>query len=285
MCVSNSNSILINSSLRKSQRGVALVLVLFLSAIMILLATNVLKQSQSQLSQSQLVKDKVSAFASGYSTKSEIIFELLTQEPKALVKERNWDFSGAVMDFGNTKVQIQDLNGLLNIYNFVSHKTLANVFSQCGVDGNKAVGVAQKVLADHNKNMSLPIDKYQRLFTLLNDVPLSVKSCIDRNITRFSGAIFNPSTAQREYLIAKLGNVRAQKVLTAKENSREALQQAIADISPDDPESNQRSIIGPYFRVTLRAHKDDSNWSEMFEIKIANRIVKKPLTYLGYSPL
>ena len=274
-----------NIKLKNRQRGVALVLVLFLSAIMILLATNILKQSQSQLVQTQLVKNKVLAYSQLYSAKSNIIFDLLTNSALSLEKGHSWNFSGKKMSFGTTQVRIQDLNGLLNIYSFVSYKVLASVFSQCGVDNNIAMSVAKKVLQTHDKHIKLPVDKYQRLFTLLRNTPVKVKDCINGNITRFAGAIFNPATAKREYLIAKLGNNNAQKILTAKAIDNENLYQTISDIIPDDPESNQRSVIGPYFRVTLRVDNQDSSWAEVFEIKITNRIVKKPLTYLGYSPL
>ncbi|RHW74872.1 hypothetical protein [Colwellia sp. RSH04] len=268
----------------KKQRGVALVLVLFLTAIMIILAINILKQAQSQVKQSELMKDKMLAYSDVYSAKSTIVFELLTRTPQQLSKEKGWDFAGENIQIANSEVKIQDLNGLLNIYGFISHKVFASVLSQCGIRASKATKVSKQVLSKHSGDENLPIDKYQRLFYLLGTVNTDVKQCIDNNITRFSGAIFNPATATKEYLVAKLGVIRAIKVLNARSISNQELSNVVNDISPDDAESNQRNTIGPYFRVTLTSRRQDSIWSEMIEIKFSHHIIKKPLIFLGYSP-
>ncbi|MGB1197718.1 MAG: hypothetical protein ACPG46_01645 [Thalassotalea sp.] len=243
------------------------------------------KQSLSQVSQSKLIKDKVAAYTDVYSTKSFIIFELLTKSPRQLERESGWDFSGKEFILADTRVKIQDLNGLLNIYNFFSHKVFSSVLNQCGIEIGKSSIIAKKVMEQHLGTKEYAVDKYQRLFSLAGDIGDETKDCINQNITRFAGAIFNPATAPKEYLTAKLGNNAANRVIQAKANSREELARVVNELTPDDPELNQRNIIGPYFRVTLTSTKQESTWSEMIEVKFTQKIIKQPLTFLGYSPL
>lgn len=110
-------------------KGIALVQILILSAMLSVFALYLSKNAHEQVQMSKWAVDKNEAFLSSYSTEKRLLFSLLTNEKfrvdrlpstneQGFVNEvpLNWNFHGDAFNVNNkSKVEIQDLSGLLNL--------------------------------------------------------------------------------------------------------------------------------------------------------------------------
>jgi len=271
----------------KKQKGVALVLALMLSAMFILLATSIQKEAQSQVYQAQIFQHKVEAFLNVKSSRSMVLFSLLTEHPKSLEESKSWNFYGKEITLtDNATTRVQDLNGLLNLYGIAQRSVLGSILAQCNIEQSRSSYIANVVLNIHNNQSTLPIDRHQRLIHLLNqenELNNSSIQCVNANISRFSGGYFNPFTAHDEYLTAKLGKNAASDIISARESGF-INSEVFSRFSSDDPDSYQKAVVGPYYRVYISSNVEGAVWNETFEVKLEPSSIARPLHNLSYSP-
>ncbi|NTS76914.1 general secretion pathway protein GspK [Catenovulum sp. SM1970] len=103
------------------QKGVALIQVLIITAILSIIALFMTKSAKQQVQIAQWGLDKTEAFLEGYSVENKIIFELLTNNLDSLAQSgistnKDWNLYGKAFKVGQySTVSIQDNAGLLNL--------------------------------------------------------------------------------------------------------------------------------------------------------------------------
>lgn len=264
------------------QSGIAMVMMLFISAILALLTINFIHQSNHQIKIAQRLKNKTQAFTNVQNAKAQILFNLLSK-PTIELEQQGWNFYSKPFEIENTMIQIQDLRGVFGLYGFISQVKFVKLLEQCRVNDKKLSNIANLVLSKHF-DQELPVDKLQRLEHLLGEQSDKTHSCLQRNITRHGVGSFNPSVAPIETLIARMGEDDAQKFILARSQGRESINQLFSEIISDDIEVNSYSTLaGPYFRVIFSSRVADSYWVENIEFKVKLSTPYDPIIFLSYQ--
>ncbi len=265
----------------KKQQGIALVMMLFIAAILALITINFIHESNHQLKIAQRLQDKAQAISQLENAKAEIVYELLTKDTLSL-EQQGWNFYLEPFELEGVEVRIQDLRGLFGLYGFVPRSEFAKLLGICKVQRVNNAAVAQKVLAEHNDE-SLPVDKLQRLYALLGKQSDTVRRCLKNNITRHNVGNFNPSVAPKETLLAKLGNNQATEFLAVRGQGRGSLNDVFNKFNSAESFNGFSTLAGPYFRVILRSKVSQSSWGEDIEFKIKLATPLDPIMFLSYQ--
>jgi len=112
-------------------KGIALVQILLLAALLSVFALSISQRAHQQVKHAQLASDQMSAVIDIQSTRSQLLFELLTKEKFNQAKQSGsgegnesidysgrWNFYGDTFDGtddGRVKIKIQDQAGLIHI--------------------------------------------------------------------------------------------------------------------------------------------------------------------------
>jgi general secretion pathway protein K len=106
------------------QKGIALIQVLLLSAILSMMALHFTLSSRQQVNIANDLQDKIQAEVEMRTLESEVLFSLLTLSRNELKKSErqnnpiavNWNFFGKPFKVGsNATVSFQDVNGMLSV--------------------------------------------------------------------------------------------------------------------------------------------------------------------------
>ncbi|NOH84551.1 general secretion pathway protein GspK [Vibrio sp. 03-59-1] len=133
-----------------SSKGIALLQVLLISAIITVLALYLTLTAQQQISVAQLAADKATAELHLRSTESEVLFNLLTREESTdnqeLALPDGYNFYNTPFKVGKyAKVSLQDVSGLIDIH-YPDETLLSNTIKNLGFDGNQAAIVVDSLL-------------------------------------------------------------------------------------------------------------------------------------------
>ncbi|MDI4652081.1 MULTISPECIES: hypothetical protein [Pseudoalteromonas] len=265
-----------------NQKGIAMVMMLFVSAIMAIITLNFIKQSSHQLKIAQRLQDKTKAFNNVQNAKAEVFFKLLTRPIRELENE-GWKFYNESFFIENSDVKIQDLRGLFSLYGFIAPSTMENLLRLCGVKQVDVSTVASKVLLKHDGKSIMPIDRLQRLEMFTEKENHKTKICLNKNITRHNVGNFNPSLAPKESLVARMGEITAEEFLKVRGAGVDALNTVFEKYLLDDSLNSYSVIAGPYFRVILRSQVGESVWTEQIEFKIKLSTPHEPIMFLSHQ--
>ena len=266
----------------RNQSGIALVMMLFVTAILALITINFIQQSNHQIKVAQRIQGKTIAISQIENAKAEIFYNLLTARTLKLERE-GWNFYNEEFKLGNTQVKIQDLRGLFGLYGFVPESQFVKLLQNCKVENVDLSSVAKSVLSKHN-GQSFPIDKLQRLNYLIGQQSLETTACLKNNITRHNIGNFNPSLAPKEALSAKLDDeLMVNEFLEVRGKGRDNLNAVFDKYLDEDSLDSFSTLAGPYFRVILRAQVSESSWSEELEFKTSLSTPQNPIMNLSYQ--
>lgn len=211
---------------RNKVLGVALIQVLLITTLLALMAIHFSSTAKFQIQQALTLQDKVQAEVDLRTLKSEVLYTLLTQ-PKSNefgvnivynAINKNWNFFGAPFSpYAGTKVKLQDLNGLISVYDGINNDKILALLQALGKSHQEAQTIVQNInrWQDHNSyNLNTAelgrddfvIDKqelrfitgmddktYQKLVPLITTLPLAS-----------SNPMLSPLTVLRQYVGEKL---------------------------------------------------------------------------------
>lgn len=107
--------------MNQSQRGIALLQVLFLSMILSVMLISMHLKAKAALTLAQQLSDRAQAELQLYSADNEFKFVILSQ-PLTLQGSENghlqWNLYDEPFAFAGVNLQVQDISGLVNLYNY-----------------------------------------------------------------------------------------------------------------------------------------------------------------------
>ena len=223
--------------MRGAARGVALVQVLFIAAILSLMALYFTQTSRQQISIASDLQDKVQAELLLTTWQNELVYALLTQSVIDMGTEkdsnnqiaRHWNFYGkAFSPVENVTMRIQDIYGLLSLSTAGGQQEFGNMLRLAGVADNQVTKVTAAL--EDWQGMHSEIYQSRRnesgrnmFMQSLSELKL-IPGITDEQFTELSGAVtslpnvtFNPLTAPDFRLKALLPKDLAAKLISLRE--------------------------------------------------------------------
>ena len=118
--------------MNQSQRGIALLQVLFLSMILSVMLISMHLKAKAALTLAQQLSDRAQAELQLYSADNEFKFVVLSQ-PLTLQGSENgqlqWNLHDEPFAFAGVNMQVQDVSGLVNLYNYNDMARLFRYFN------------------------------------------------------------------------------------------------------------------------------------------------------------
>lgn len=217
------------------QRGIALLQVLLISAIISVLAMYLTLTSRQQIAVAKLVDDRANATLYQKSAESRIFFELLSRDYSSTATDplpKNYNFYANPIKIDDyTKVEIQDVSGLINIME-PNRLLLQKTLGRLGVDENASSVIVDSLLdwqdkddltrlngAEKGDYVLGPRNRYISLKTemqLVKGVDKTIWQKLSPNLSMPQMSYFNPMFAPKPVLQAFL-NDDAESVLKLRE--------------------------------------------------------------------
>lgn len=208
---------------RRRQRGLALLMVLWASVLLAVLAAGVLKTSRTDVALTRNLIETTKAELAADSALWAALHQVLTDD------EPGWRTDGSVygwrIDGTDVRVRITDEAGRINI-NVASQELLASLFEAAGESSAEADALSKSVVEFRN-TLSAPFGLTESL-EQVPGMPASLVTRVSDAITVYSGAPSpDASVAQGLALAALVGPV---------ESDADLLLDAALDSSGDAPE-------------------------------------------------
>ncbi|MGI2156708.1 general secretion pathway protein GspK [Shewanella baltica] len=217
------------------QRGIALLQVLLISAIISVLAMYLTLTSRQQIAVAKLVDDRANATLYQKSAESRIFFELLSRDYSSTATDplpKNYNFYANPIKIDDyTNVEIQDVSGLINIME-PNRLLLQKTLGRLGVDENASSVIVDSLLdwqdkddltrlngAEKGDYVLGPRNRYISLKTemqLVKGVDKTIWQKLSPNLSMPQMSYFNPMFAPKPVLQAFL-NDDAESVLKLRE--------------------------------------------------------------------
>tara|TARA_Y100001963_G_scaffold159849_1_gene265698 strand:- start:2482 stop:3348 length:867 start_codon:yes stop_codon:yes gene_type:complete len=226
--------------MRGAAKGVALVQVLFIAAILSLMALYFTQTSRQQISIASDLQDKVQAELLLTTWQNELIYALLTQSVIDMGTEkdsdnqiaRHWNFYGkAFSPVENVTMRIQDIYGLLSLSTAGGQQEFSNMLRLAGVADNQVTkvtaaledwqGMHSKIYQsrrnDSGRNMFMQSLSELKLIPGITDINDEQFAELSNAVTSLPNVTFNPLTAPDFRLKALLPAALATKLITLRE--------------------------------------------------------------------
>ena len=223
--------------MRGTAKGVALVQVLFIAAILSLMAMYFTQTSRQQISIASDLQDKVQAELLLTTWQNELIYALLTQSVIDMdtAKDsdnqiaRHWNFYGkAFSPVENVTMRIQDIYGLLSLSTAGGQQEFSNMLRLAGVADNQVAKVTaaledwqgmhseiyQSRRNDSGRNMFM---QSQSELKLIPGITEEQYAELSDAVTSLPNVTFNPLTAPDFRLKALLPEDLAAKLISLRE--------------------------------------------------------------------
>jgi general secretion pathway protein K len=223
--------------MRGTAKGVALVQVLFIAAILSLMAMYFTQTSRQQISIASDLQDKVQAELLLTTWQNELIYALLTQSVIDMdtAKDsdnqiaRHWNFYGkAFSPVENVTMRIQDIYGLLSLSTAGGQQEFSNMLRLAGVADNQVTKVTaaledwqgmhseiyQSRRNDSGRNMFM---QSQSELKLIPGITEEQYAELSDAVTSLPNVTFNPLTAPDFRLKALLPEDLAAKLISLRE--------------------------------------------------------------------
>ena len=225
------------------QRGIALVQVLLIVAVLSILALYFTQSARQQVHNATLMVDKAQAYIELQNAQANILYALLTEQkdPEQTQNSQNqtlinkWNFHGEEFSFSpRVNVAIQDLRGLLNLH-YPNKQRLTQLLTYSGLNDYDAQLMSRQIIQWQQldgRTDSLPNNITARHaaihdvgeLTHLELAPAQLNA-LRANTTQYKKGAFNPMTAPNALLNALLAKdvashvimLRSAKQLTVRE--------------------------------------------------------------------
>ena len=222
-----------------NQTGVALIQVLLLVILLMLMSLHFSLTSKQYVNQAISLQDKATAEVQLKTLESEVLFALMTHARNDVTLENaqnnvvstTWNFYGESFEpFANTKVSIQDMNGLLSVYGNINNETLERLLVQLGQTAEQARQIVYNInqwQGLEELNFSNNLDTQVREDFLMNVNELQHIAGIDETlykklaplVSNYSALVFNPMTAPVELLRGQIKNEVIDEINTLRRNN------------------------------------------------------------------
>jgi general secretion pathway protein K len=225
------------TDMRAMAKGVALVQVLFIAAILSLMALYFTQTSRQQIDIASDLQDKVHAELLLTTSQNELIYALLTQPVIGMGIEKNsdnkiaqhWNFYGkAFSPAENVTMRIQDIYGLLSLSTAGGQQELGNMLRLAGIADNQVTKVTaaledwqgmhseiyQSQRNNRGRNMFMQSLSELKLIPGITDEQFAELS---EAVTSLPNVTFNPLTAPDFRLKALLPEDLATKLITLRD--------------------------------------------------------------------
>lgn len=135
--------------MRRRQQGVALVLVLLVTAIIILLVTQLSLTASEQVRRAQSLKNRSEASLYLHSREAALLYTLLTEPlvpstESANAYAANWNFRGEPFEIDGLEITLQDQSGLMR-FPFTGVREFRNLLVELGLESARARGLAESL--------------------------------------------------------------------------------------------------------------------------------------------
>ena len=257
----------------KRSRGIALIQVLLISAIISVLALYLSKSAREQIAMAQLSNDRAEALLMLHSAQAEVLVALLThyreQDPNAReLLPRRWNFYNQPFKWQEgVEVRIQDQSGLISVQ-FPEASLVKQMYRQLGYDTAQASGFIDRLLdwQDADRLTRLNGAESGEYETGPRDGGITLKSELTKikgfglwqqlspSFTLYRRGPFNPTTSTYEILAGLVGVDDANEVMAARKSGflTPARFSQITGLSEND---NTIFYPGKVLEVTLTSTK------------------------------
>lgn len=224
----------------QNQRGIALIQILLITAILTVFALYLTRTARQQVKMASWSQDRARAEVELYSAEAELMFSLLTENKFYLPSDaeqspiiQKWNFHGQHFNINpKVDVSIQDQAGLINLH-YLHLGNFRKLLISNGVSLERALQIGDRlydwqdtdsIARDHGfdkkdgfRNGKIPdITEIERIFELSE---LEKKLIFDNTGIFYVGDL-NPLTASKELISALSNKVVAQQVQEQRQNSR-----------------------------------------------------------------
>ncbi len=224
-------------------RGIALIQVLLIVALLSIFALYVKKLAIEQVNVAKLSQDKAQALVESHSVMSEVLFALLVNDTSKFSNNVDSDdktivnkirFSGVPFKVANTSVKVQDQSGLFNIH-FFYKKHFINLFLENGINESRAEELWATIVdwQDENEISSIAgVEKSFNEFPVRNgkisditelesiiDLTEVEKELLYQNFSIFSIGDLNLMAASKDVLGAIIGGELANQIVELRSSN------------------------------------------------------------------
>ena len=219
------------------QRGIALVQVLLIVAVVSILALYFTQSARQQVKSATMMVDKAQALVELNNAQANIVFSLLTEKltpipspPANNPQITTWNFYGEPFKTtNNVEVRLQDLRGLLNIH-YPNQARLKRLLTYSGLNDYDAQLAMLQIIAwqslekysdyisDGTVARNAAIHDIEELGHL--GLPSKQLAVLAENTTQYKKGTFNPMNSPNTLLYALLSNDVAEYVIMQRKANR-----------------------------------------------------------------
>ncbi|RJF38024.1 type II secretion system protein GspK [Pseudoalteromonas gelatinilytica] len=219
------------------QRGIALVQVLLIVAVVSILALYFTQSARQQVKSATMMVDKAQALIELNNAQANIVFSLLTEKltpipspPANNPQITTWNFySEPFKTTNNVEVRLQDLRGLLNIH-YPNQVRLKRLLTYSGLNDYDAQLAMLQIIAWQSleKRSDYISDGTVARNAAIHDIeelghlglPSKQLSVLAENTTQYKKGTFNPMNSPNTLLYALLSNEVAEYVIMQRKANR-----------------------------------------------------------------
>lgn len=252
------------------QRGIALVQVLLIVAVLSILALYFTQSARQQVHNATLMVDKAQAYVALQSAEASVLYALLTEQkdPEQTQSSQSqtlvskWNFHGEEFSYSpQVTVAIQDLRGLLNLH-YPNKQRLTQLLTYSGLNDYDAQLMSRQIIQWQQldgRTDSLPNNITARHaaihdvseLTHLGLAPAQLRA-LKANTTQYKKGAFNPMTAPNSLLNALLAQDIARHVIMLR-NAKQLTVREFAQVTGFTEGDDIILYPSNLFKVTLRA--------------------------------
>lgn len=265
-----------------TQRGIALIQVLLIVAVLSILALYFTQSARQQVHGATQMVDKAQAYVELHNAQANVLYALLTEQkdPEFSSSTNNplvnsWNFHGAKFSYNNqVTVALQDLRGLLNLH-YPKKQRLTQLLTYSGLNDYDAQLASQQIIDWQSlgtRSDYIPSNVTARR-AAIHDISelkhLGLKQpqlqALQANTTQYKKGAFNPMSAPDYLLNALLSSDVAQHVIMLR-NTKQLTVREFAQVTGFAESEDIILYPSHLYKVTLQA-------------QVGEAIVKKVIYY------
>jgi len=287
-----------------NNKGVALIQVLIMTAIMSLIAIQFTQTAREQVSTAQSFKQRIKAELLLKTTKSQLLFEFFKNDSSQLsdkiVNGIKWNLRGKPFVFSaNVKVKIQSASGLLSVLT-TSDEYWHKVLTYLGEDETSITQIINSLRdwVDIDDNLRLdgaelnqylandkvgprngPLQHISEL-SYINGISPQLYQQLKPLVTIYTTGSFNPSLAPKQLINALFSSDVAEQIIVAQNQANfteETWRNIVGSREYEFVDIHPRST----FMINITVEVGDVILTEGFALKVQSQKARNPLTILA----
>lgn len=240
------------------QRGVALVLVLMITAVLGLLMLQIGLTAREQVSRASQLIDRAEAELRLRSANATLLYSLATEpwQPRADLATTDaiaqaWNFHGESFTVNGAQMSLQDVAGFIPAPQpGDSTEQFRRVLSTVGVESSQARAIADRLAAHLAASGGVPLQDLRELPQIAGLEATRVEA-LARFVTVFPTTHFNPATAPREALATEFSGSILDG-LEALRKSGTLDDRAFFTLTGRGGDEFYSTAPGPSFKISVR---------------------------------